>query len=598
MSRKHNKGQAKTTPAPKNNKLYNYILLSAFALFIILFTTSKLTNEDDYFWHFATGRYIVETGSIPSNDVFSFSSAGTRWLVTEWGWDVMTFIIFKYLGYAGISILCTLTFLIMFFVYYVLLRRFDVSETVIIFFFILFLFAIFERLTPRPHIVTYLFFVLLTGILINYKYFGRKNLKQLYFIPLIFLFWANMHIGCMIGIAIFGLYILTELIVYFRPVKFSTKELPPFTKLELIRLGIVFFISILAMFVNPHGIMTYVYAVSSQTNANMLHEAVMEWISPFDPKATGRLYNTLYIILLFTGLVILYRSYRKKELFPALFYTIFALNSVRAIRFTVDYLVLIPVFLINSFNYTLEKIQSVKIKAFIFDNPAMKVIISLVLLYLIVNIPNNKLYHSYLEYARFAGIGLDSNYYPVAMFNFIRENNIQDIGERPFNTFECGGFFLWNFQGKKDFFDSRDLNDSIMNEYQVIYSKNPGYEKKIQGYNFDYSICVVPDIVSEPDLMRKNVISYFCKSREWKLIFWNDRSLLFVRDLPKFSGIISKYEYKYVTPFNFYFQRDILDKALVENKDIVKAEIDRKFAEEPSNIFLRNILRNYGNKLK
>jgi len=138
MSRKHNKGQAKTTPAPKNNKLYNYILLSAFALFIILFTTSKLTNEDDYFWHFATGRYIVETGSIPSNDVFSFSSAGTRWLVTEWGWDVMTFIIFKYLGYAGISILCTLTFLIMFFVYYVLLRRFDVSETVIIFFFILF----------------------------------------------------------------------------------------------------------------------------------------------------------------------------------------------------------------------------------------------------------------------------------------------------------------------------------------------------------------------------------------------------------------------------------------------------------------------------
>jgi len=581
-----------------NDKIYKYILLSAFALFIILFTTSKLTNEDDYYWHFATGRYIVENGSIPSTDVFSFSSEGTRWLVTEWGWDVMTFLIFKYFGYPGISILCTLTFMIMYFVYFTLLRRFNVSIPVIIFFFTLFLFAIFERLTPRPHIVTYLFFVLLTGILINYKYFKRNNFRQLYYIPFIFLFWANMHIGCMIGIAIFGMFIIAELFAYLYPKKFSTKELPPFKRTELIRLGIIFLISLLAMLVNPHGIMTYVYAVSSQTNSKMLREAVMEWISPFDAKATGRLHNTLYMILLFTGIIILYHSYKKKDLFPAVIYTVFAVNSIRAIRFTVDYLVLIPVFLINSFYYILEKLRSEKIRAFLFESNAIKIVLTLILLFLIVNIPNNKLYHSYLVYARFAGIGIDSNFYPAAMFNFIRENNIQNIGERPFNTFECGGFFLWNFPGKKDFFDSRDLNDSIMNEYQVIYSRNPGYEKKIQGYNFDYSICVVPDIVSEPDLMKKNVIFYFCKSKEWKPVFWNDRSILFVRNLPKFYDIISRFEYKYVTPFNFYFQRDIIDKAVKEDKETVKAEIDRKYSEEPSNIFLRNILRFYAVKLK
>jgi hypothetical protein len=108
----------------------------------------------------------------------------------------------------------------------------------------------------------------------------------------------------------------------------------------------------------------------------------------------------------------------------------------------------------------------------------------------------------------------------------------------------------------------------------------------------------VPDIVSEPDLMQKNVISYFCKRPEWKLVFWNDRSLLFVRDLPKFSDIISKYEYRFVTPYNFYFQRSVLDKAVTENKDVVKAEIDRKYSEEPSNFFLKNIVRYYGNKLK
>ena len=64
-----------------------------------------------------------------------------------------------------------------------------------------------------------------------------------------------------------------------------------------------------------------------------------------------------------------------------------------------------------------------------------------------------------------------------------------------------------------------------MNEYQVIYSKLPGYEKKIELYNFDYAIYVVPDIASEPQILKKNVGSYFsAKTDVWKPVWWNAES--------------------------------------------------------------------------
>lgn len=597
--------RAKPRKSPKKQgeyeekKVYNYVLFGLFFLFLVFFTTNKLTSEDDYFWHLATGRYIVDTGSIPSADIFSFSTEGQHWLVTEWGWDVLTYLLYNSTGFAGLSILTTLVFVIMFLVYFIMLRKFQVNYTIIFLFFILLLFGIFERLTPRPHIVTYLFFVLLLAVLMNNKYFDRGNNKLLYTIPLIFLLWANMHMGCMIGILIFGIFILSEFVIYFRPNKYTLKEIKPYTRPCLVRLCLILLASVLAMQINPHGVTTYMYAMTSHVTAKMLQEAVMEWISPFSPRIFGRFHSIIYMIFLTGILTVLYYAYRKKDLLASLICIVFAANSLRALRFTVDYMVISFLFFAAAVSYIVTGIQNEKLRAFLTIRPELKVLVSVLLVFLMINIPDNKLYHSYLEYARFAGIGIDSNYYPAKMFSFIRDNNIHEIGERPFNTFECGGYFTWNFPGKKNFFDSRDLNDFIMNEYQVIYSKNPGYEKKIKEHNFDYAICVVPDIVAEPEIMKQNVMSFFCRrSDQWKLVFWNDRSMLFVKDLPKFRHIISKHEYKYATPYNFFFQKNVFEEGLTKYPEIVRSEINRKMIEEPSGIFVRIILNNYGNRLK
>ena len=155
------KEKSEQTKAQKQNPAFDYLLLAAFAAFIVFFTTFKISGDDDVFWHLATGKHIMETGHIPSQDIFGFVTQGQEWMPFEWGWDVITYNIFKIGGYNAISIFRTIIFLLMFFIYYIILRKFKVSASLSILMFILTAFGIIDRLTPRPHIMSLLFFVLL-----------------------------------------------------------------------------------------------------------------------------------------------------------------------------------------------------------------------------------------------------------------------------------------------------------------------------------------------------------------------------------------------------------------------------------------------------
>ena len=327
-------------------------------------------------------------------------------------------------------------------------------------------------------------------------------------------------------------------------------------------------------------------------------ETINEWRSPFDATFGKGFVTNIYKLFLFGGILVLYYAFRKKDLFAALLFIGFAVYSVRAVRFTVDYIIIITIFLAISVNYIINNFKSNSIKDFVNKSPVPKVILEAILILLVFNIPNNKLYLDYLQYYRISGFGINSDFIPTQMFDFMKTNNIPAIGEKPFNHFGSGGFFVWNFPESKNFIDSRNLNDDIFNEYNTVISKKPGFENKIKQYDFDYSFYLAPDLVRGPKEMESTIISYFSKkSDEWKLVFWDDKSFLFVKNLPKFKEIIDKYEYKYVTPYNFLYQKNILDKGVSENPEQIKKEIQRKLSEEPNGVIITNINNNYSSKL-
>lgn len=593
MSKVKKKAQQK--PQYLENPLFNYFLLAAFALFLCYFTTFKITGDDDVFWHLATGKYILQTHQVPSTDIFGYMTQGQEWMPFEWGWDVLTFLLYNISGYYGLSVLRTLIFIVIFAILLYTFRKFGISWVFSLLFMTVLSFAIMDRLTPRPHVMSYLFFLCLLLIIFKFRYFDRGNKKVLYFIPVIFLVWSNMHMGIIAGGFLMLLYFSAEFISTFSNY-YSNSKVRPLTKNELLFLFIILASSAVCMLANPNFIQTYVYAYQ-HTKMKML-ETVNEWMSPFGSRYGDTLVNNLYKLFLVLGFFNIYYTIKKRDILPALLFIGFGLYSVRAMRFTIDYVIIMFPFIVISLYTFFESFKSESFKLFISKKPYLKIALALFLAFLIYNLPGNKLYLEHLKYYRITGFGINSDFIPVQLFDFMKRNNVPEISDRVFNHFGTGGYFVWSFDGKKNFIDSRNLNDDIFNKYQQILSKQPGFEQKLDEYEIEYAIYLAPDLVRDPKEMENTVISYFCKNNNWKLIFWDDKSFLWVRNIPKFAYLVENYEYRYLTPYTYVYQRSQIDKGLNEDTDRLKNEVNRKKDEDPKSIILNSFLNVYGNKLK
>ncbi|MEZ4690734.1 MAG: hypothetical protein R3A12_11360 [Ignavibacteria bacterium] len=149
-------------------------MIILFFVFLILLTSFKITGDDDVFWHLATGRYIVETQHVPSTDIFGFVTEGQEWMPFEWGWDVITYGLFNIGGYNAILVFRTIIFVLIFLLFFLILRKFKVSHT-LIFFSLHYLHL--ELLTgslPVRILCHFCFLLFCFTLITEYRYFKRK----------------------------------------------------------------------------------------------------------------------------------------------------------------------------------------------------------------------------------------------------------------------------------------------------------------------------------------------------------------------------------------------------------------------------------------
>ncbi len=580
MAKPQKKSGKQEQKLPPENNYFTYGMLAAFLVLVFFASSYKISGDDDFFWHLATGRYVVQNNTVPDKDVFGYTSSNDEWIPFEWGWDVFTYGLYNLGGYNAILAFRSVAFAFIFFLLYLLLRKFKINSIVIIILFFMLLVGIMDRLSPRPHIITYIFFVAISYILLCYKYFDRvKYTKWLYFLPLIFLVWGNAHMGVLAGGLFLFIFTVSEALAYLRPKAYLPADLKPPSKPQVVRLALISFACLLVLLINPHGLQTYIYAYS-HTKMKML-ETVNEWQNPFTDSMDFGFVVTFYKVFLFSGLIILLYAYSRRDLFFALVYIGFAVYSVRAIRFTVDYEILILFFLAVSLNYYLDKLRGTSPKSvlnIIFRSSVTKAILAASLIYITALVPNNKIYES-IKYYRISGWGVNDNFIPVQLFDFMKANNISGT---VFNQFGTGGYLVWNFPGQKNFIDSRNLNDRLFNEYDAIMGMKPGFEKKLAQYGVDYVIYLDPDLIRRPGDLNKLVTDYFYKDPDWKIVFWDDKSILYAKNVPKFAGVISKNEFDVFTPFAALMNKNDFEKKVRANPDESKRELARLEQIEPN----------------
>ena len=198
-----------------------------------------------------------------------------------------------------------------------------------------------------------------------------------------------------------------------------------------------------------------------------------------------------------------------------------------------------------------------------------------------------------LRYHRHTGFGIDRHYFSSALIGFMKDHAIRG---RPFNSNEIGGQLIWELPGERNFIDSRNLSDSIWNEYYSIMSRAPGFETKLEKYGVDYIVISLFDMVRSPALMSASPIPYCEANRaEWRLVYWDDRTLLYLKTVPKFDSCCANCGYVILDPYRFAFAHNQFDSLAVTAPELFRKELKRKMDDEPGGFLTKSFLE-YGKR--
>jgi hypothetical protein len=226
-------------------------------------TLSQRLVDLDIWWHLKTGQLTVAMHSIPAGDPYSFTAAGRRWIVQEWGSQVILHGIDSAFGLRGILVWRAAMLVAVYaLVARLIIRR--AGNTIGAWALVaLTAYAGSGGWTERPNLFSFLLFVLTLSLT------TRRDRTIWLFVPIAAL-WANLHGMVVLGLGLVVLLAAAE----------GLKVLFRWEGADGVwarRLTGVAGAGVLATFLNPYGpgLLAHSYRL-----VRIVTEFVTEWASP------------------------------------------------------------------------------------------------------------------------------------------------------------------------------------------------------------------------------------------------------------------------------------------------------------------------------
>jgi hypothetical protein len=515
------------------------IIVLLFSTFLLYFLHFKLWDYD-FWWHVATGKYIVTEGHLPEKDPFSFTSAMDenknpfpKWedFMRKQNWlaDSFFYLVFDFFGPKGMiclrSILLILTLLVV--------NRYLLKAGVSLFWALIASFLLFYKLTQyigeRPVLFSILFTALVFSLVANFK--NSRSKKILFLIPIMIL-WSNLHGGFVIG------DIMVLIFIFGEGLKTIVGK-SDYTKREKFLFFGTAIGAIVFSFINPTGWDAFPIALSHKYD--ILKVSIQEWQSPLyfiKEKIYPLDYGYLISVLMLPVLVIIRR--RKLDLNYVLLLSGFLYESLRSARLVIFYMILAIMVMGRELDLSLKGfiIKKWSSKAFrrIEYGLAAAAFCS-ILLFMFTKLGNGKIEWDVSKFS-----------VPVAAVDFIERNKIEG---NMFNSFANGGYIAWRlYPWKKNFIDSRSLNIKVMSEMDIILGakdfdntdsqerKDPLWEKLLDHYRIEFLFISPVDYYGQIFPL----IFKLTESDKWTPVFSDPTSVIFVRNTGRDADLIKKYK--------------------------------------------------------
>ncbi|HEA47544.1 MAG TPA: tetratricopeptide repeat protein [bacterium] len=551
-------------------KIAKYLLI--ISVFLLVFNLASFTlRNDDFFHYLRTGQYVLEIKAIPHEDIFSHTAFGRPWINHGWLSGVTFYSLYHLAGLKSLILFKALVASLSFFILFRIMRQKKVniypvrtpfngsrpseaSNGVYLALGIILLAAIvvYPRLRLRPLIFSFLFLSLFYYVLHSFQH-RKRNL--LFFLPLLMIPWANLHAGFLAGFIIILIFCFAESLKLGVKKYFNRDWGSILSGKEIRLLLVVTLVVILTSLVNTYGYQALSYSFQL-TGKEIFMERVSEW-RPID---FSRIFYPYWIMFGLTVLA-LGLSHRKIDFTDLTLFLVATLLSLSSRRHIELFVIFTSPILAKHLNIILKKRMTFRPKAWLF--PASLTILILIIAWTAIRLPSQ--------------IKIKEGLFPDKAVDFIEEN---ELSGNLFNPSGWGGYLIWRLYPEcRVFIDGRLLvyGERIYEEYGAIFRGEPPWEELLNRYKVDIALVDYNRKHSRPNLRDR-----LYESQDWRLIYWDDESMLYIKNLPQNQALIDRFGYRFLNP-----DGERMDVGKIEE---VIGELKRKLKEEPSSFLSHHLL--------
>jgi len=456
--------------------------------------------DPDYWWHLRTGQQILQRGSLPHTDIYSFTSAGKTWIAHEWLSEVVMYSIYRIADHAGLILMFALVVAIAFGIAY---RRCQGKPFVAGFAVLLGGLASMPTLGARPQMFTVLFTSIFLAALGNYQHGGGA--RKLWWLVPAMLLWANLHGGFVVGL----------LLIVLTCVGLALDEHSHGANagviLRVLRpLLYVLCACTAVVTINPNGIRLYAHPFATiRSSASNLY--ITEWASPDFHKLA---FQALAVLMLCTSgiLALSPKRSRVSDLLLLLVTGYAALRSGRHIPLFA--LVAIPVLSEHALEWLASHRKSAWLNQAERPVASAKTVLNTALLMLLV-----------VGFAFRIGKALtdqqahESERWPLAAVQFMQSHALPP---ELYNNYDWGGYLIWKLypQYRVSIDGRADVHgDALVAESIEAYKGIGGWE----GFLTRHSIRTV---LVGPDAPLASLLQERC---DWDKVYTDTHAVIFVK---------------------------------------------------------------------
>lgn len=499
-----------------------------FVLFLLIFIFSLRPVENYDFWfHILGGKLILETGKLPTIDTLSHSAYGTTAIPYEWLAQVTLFTFYNAFGARAIQLLTALlatTFIFIFrriltdYFQLSFLPRLILSGSLYL--------LTFDFWVERPQSFAYVLFIATSYLIFRGI---SKNSKALWLtLPLTWI-WTNLHASVVLELLLLGTLCGLFLLQYFR-----SKTRHGIDGEIVKRLGLFLCLNTIITILPPLGFGVYKLLWLFFEKRTFISRVIDEWLPLSIYPTRFFLYSALCALTLILVSLCIWQSKLRARLLlwlPFVPFVVLPFTGIRHIPFGAPSLLFFFAFVLASIDQVLQTKLS-KLSAVL----AVVVLIVFILL-------------GWWNRQVVTGVIRD---YPSQAAEFVRHN----LKGNMFNEYSVGGYLLYQlYPTHKVFIDGRtDMYlPKVLPDYIGITDRKFVSDQAFIAYwdelvaHYQISYALLPTRAFN---VWRRLGRQLATHENWKLVYWDDVSWIFVHLDEKNDNLVSKLAVTAATPYS------------------------------------------------